>query len=1148
MKRRRYEPGRLALSALALAAACAAVGPAHALSLGRISVQSVLGEALRAEIEVASIDEDEALSLVLRVASPRVYSASGREYHPVLVDTVVTLERERGGRHYLQVRSERAVVEPFVELVLEANWAGGRLVREYTLLIDPPRLRAGSASIEAQPVVEPLSPAPGAAAAATPTTAARPTAPPAGEAAPARAGSMGSRPVRPAASGAAAATAVRPSASSSRALTVQRGDTLLRLARQAGPPPGVSLDQWLVALYRGNPQAFVGENMNRLQAGAVLSVPSPDDAASTPVEQARQVVVAHSEDFFAYRQRLASGVTAVEPSESPRRAAGTVQAEVLDRQRTEAVTPDRLQLSRPSARASGVEAAAARDGERRDVDARIAELQRNIDELRRLQQGAASVGSSAAARPGAAVPAPEPPRLPPPAGASVASVPAAGSPSAGPVVAPPAVAPPTPPLGASPVAPAASAPAAPAASAPAAAGAASAPAPGSASAPAGAAASVAAAGPPPASAPAAATASAAAPSPPAASPGVGLGLERWSAIVLDNLLPAVALLLVLWGWLRWRRRRGERSGDTSFVDSRLEHDSWLSDEFPPGLDGRDSAAAPPSAVSTGYSMSQLDAIGDVDPVAEADVYLAYGRDLQAEEILKEAIRAHPERLAIRTKLLEVYAKRRDVKGYEVFAGELHALCGGQGVEWERAQALGREIDPDNPLYQPGGEPEAPAARPSEAAHAYPPTMPLAAPRPEPDSAAASGPDAAAAALPAAAPGVAAPPADSPRFMATAPMPPPPPPPAEPAADEAALDLDFRIVDMPPPVEISRPVPLVPPPRPAAGGVAAEPAPPVAPMPAAAAAAAPAPRPAGLAEGALDFDVSMPPEDLPPAPASPATPAAPSADAVPDADRLDFDLSTFDLPQSSPAPAPPAAAQPAAPRPSTPPTPSMPVPSAAPSAVPSVAPTRSAAAPSPSPAGGAGRPARLQDLASLDLPSLDLPALDLAEPSGSASKPSGPDRSAASRPPSTPSSQDAPALDLPSLDLPALELPELASPAPVVPPPERPSPALQGLAVPSLDAPVLELQDLSEQAPDLQLPLADDGALPVGLVVEASEGAGPLQLKLELAEEFRQIGDLDGARDLLEEVVVRADGPLRARAQAMLAALSSPGPGGSSSRS
>jgi pilus assembly protein FimV len=91
-------------------------------------------------------------------------------------------------------------------------------------------------------------------------------------------------------------------------------------------------------------------------------------------------------------------------------------------------------------------------------------------------------------------------------------------------------------------------------------------------------------------------------------------------------------------------------------------------------------------------------------VAEADVYLAYGRDLQAEEILKEAMRGSPDRLAIRTKLLEVYAKRRDTKGFELLATQLFALTQGQGEDWHKAQELGRGIDPENPLYQPGGQP------------------------------------------------------------------------------------------------------------------------------------------------------------------------------------------------------------------------------------------------------------------------------------------------------------------------------------------------------------------------------------------------------------------------------------------------------------
>jgi pilus assembly protein FimV len=87
------------------------------------------------------------------------------------------------------------------------------------------------------------------------------------------------------------------------------------------------------------------------------------------------------------------------------------------------------------------------------------------------------------------------------------------------------------------------------------------------------------------------------------------------------------------------------------------------------------------------------------------VYLAYGRDLQAEEILKEAMRATPERMAIRSKLLEVYAKRRDIKAFELLATQLFNLTHGEGEDWQKAQELGRGIDPENALYAPGGVPE-----------------------------------------------------------------------------------------------------------------------------------------------------------------------------------------------------------------------------------------------------------------------------------------------------------------------------------------------------------------------------------------------------------------------------------------------------------
>jgi pilus assembly protein FimV len=164
---------------------------------------------------------------------------------------------------------------------------------------------------------------------------------------------------------------------------------------------------------------------------------------------------------------------------------------------------------------------------------------------------------------------------------------------------------------------------------------------------------------------------------------------------------AVALLAGF-GIYRLARRGRKDNRETSFLESRLQPDSFFGASGGQRIDTREAGAA---SSSMSYSLSQLDAIGDVDPVAEADVYLAYGRDLQAEEILKEAMRSNPDRLAIRTKMLEVYAKRRDTKGFELLATQLFSLTQGQGEDWAKAQEMGTEIDPENKLYQPGGAPQ-----------------------------------------------------------------------------------------------------------------------------------------------------------------------------------------------------------------------------------------------------------------------------------------------------------------------------------------------------------------------------------------------------------------------------------------------------------
>src|SRR5690606_34141359 len=109
---------------------------------------------------------------------------------------------------------------------------------------------------------------------------------------------------------------------------------------------------------------------------------------------------------------------------------------------------------------------------------------------------------------------------------------------------------------------------------------------------------------------------------------------------------ALAIVLLLLGYGGWRvvqKRRNDAPVDSSFMESRLTPDSFFGASGGQRVDTANSELTTGSSSMT-YSPSQLDAGGDVDPVAEADVYLAYGRDLQAEEILKEAQRHYPDRV------------------------------------------------------------------------------------------------------------------------------------------------------------------------------------------------------------------------------------------------------------------------------------------------------------------------------------------------------------------------------------------------------------------------------------------------------------------------------------------------------------------------
>ena len=612
---------RWQLTAVAAAALMGLWGThANALSLGRINVQSSLGEPLKAEIEILEINAEEAATLNARVAPPEAFKTAGLDYNAAMTSLSASLQRRANGRAYLKLSSDRAINEPFVDMILEANWSTGRIVRDYTMLFDPPNLRNSAATVVApaqapRPVlVQPTVPA-RAATPATPTaTGARP---------PAAA-------VKPASS---AKPQARPANSDTPQIVVKAGETAGRIAA-VNKPANVSLDQMLVALLRANPDAFIGDNVNRLKTGALVTLPTETEATATTTAQASQIISAQSEDFNAFRRKLASSAPTTQTTPASREVTGKLQASVEDK-KPGATTPDKLTLSKGAVTGKASEDQLAQARNAKETAARAAEMAKNLQDLSKL-----AAASSAGVAASEAKPAQTPlPSLPPPQ----AALPAASvAVSAAVVASATAVA---------------SAPAKPASKA----------------------------------TPALPT--------PANEPGFMDGLLE------DPLVPAGALgliaLLAGYGFYRANQRKKATAQDSAFGESHLQPESFFGNIGGQHVDTNDAAVTGSSMI---YSPSQLDAVDDVDPVAEADVYLAYGRDIQAEEILKDALRTRPERLAIHQKLLEIYAKRRDAKAFEAIATLAFNLTDGMGQEWEQICEKGLALDPDNALYLPGGQP------------------------------------------------------------------------------------------------------------------------------------------------------------------------------------------------------------------------------------------------------------------------------------------------------------------------------------------------------------------------------------------------------------------------------------------------------------
>lgn len=635
------------VSILAAAMCLTSVG-AYAAGLGKMTVLSPLGQALRAELDITAARE-ELSSMTARVASPEAFRQAGLEYVPALAAIRCTIDKRPDGQPYVRVSTDRPVNDPFLAVLVELTWSSGRMVREYTLLLDPPDVFTKSA---AAPITAPEAARPAATPAVAPVPKARAAAP------------VAERP--PKAKPQAAAAAPQP-ATEGATRVVRSGDTLTKIAA-ATKPEGISLDQMLVALFQRNQDAFAGGNMNRLRAGRILAIPDAATASSISAEEARETVVAQARDFNAYRQKLAGAVAAQPVGEeaASRQAEGKIAPKVEEAAKAPATAKDKLEVSRTETGKDGKavqgrisaleEDLVSRDKSLKEASGRIADLEKNLGDLKKLAELKSQKGAELQQQ---AQPVPQPAVQPAAEAAPKAAEPAPEAKPAEPVEAKPAE--PAPTAEAKPVEPPAEKPVSP---------------------------------PPAKSAQA-----------PVEKPTVEPGFIDENPALVYAGGGVLAVLLGYLGYSSWRRKRQVEEPPAPTTSRLSESDLMANSVF--GSTGGQ-AVDTSASIQTDFSQANLTAIGadeGVDPVAEADVYMAYGRDAQAEEILLEALKTDPTRHAIYLKLLEIYSGRKNAKQFETVAKDFHAQTGGLGPDWDKAAVMGRVLDPANVLYAAGAAAE-----------------------------------------------------------------------------------------------------------------------------------------------------------------------------------------------------------------------------------------------------------------------------------------------------------------------------------------------------------------------------------------------------------------------------------------------------------
>lgn len=807
---RKEHPSRGALLSRLLFLALIAGTPniAHALGLGRLIVSSGLDEALNGRIELIAPTAQEIKTLKVSLASREEFEIAGVEREAHLFEIKYEVVQEANGRYSIHVTTHQPVREPFLHFLVRVEWSGGRLVREYSTLLDPPQWAVGAPTeidvpsvtpatpepvatqknetqpSERQPVEElpPMTadeiPAPGSlasaegiskapaadnveaitaeksqlaadnVAASPPIAAVTPTSPapvvpdtgPAEAVAPEKMRSeTGAAPAPvpataeaetpPAASQAveeAATTVAAPvdleatktaKAAAQEFGPVIRGDTLTQIAAKLNYDRGVTSQQVMIALLRANPSAFHQGNINILYAGKILKVPERDRVAKIPVQEASREIRAQYDAWQEYKLKLAGAsrltptptvaekkgeavVEAVKPAgkkaEKQAKAAAKTDKSSSDKPKKDSSKAEPIDLLKivraglehdiadDAAKTPGVETSSEGGKEKAKLTEKVATLEEAIEskqmqnkELRervgKLQeqnknaerlidienkdlaktqkQAAEKQAADEKALANAASKAQQEAVALEKAAAAAAAAAKKNEQE-----------------------------------------------------------KVAAQKPAEAAKPAEVKQPSSTVAP-QAEENILDSLLAWITGFSENTLALTvlgglgAVAAGLGGFYYLRRRRASRGFTESILSgSSLTSESAITESTNPQPSTDTSFLSDFSQGGAGH----VHHADEVDPIAEAEVYLAYGRDEQAEEILRDAITKDPTRQEVRGKLLDIYFQRNDVAAFETVAEELYASLEGKGGKvWEKVEEMGRKLSPGNPMFSG----EKPASRP-----------------------------------------------------------------------------------------------------------------------------------------------------------------------------------------------------------------------------------------------------------------------------------------------------------------------------------------------------------------------------------------------------------------------------------------------------